>query len=73
MTFMVCSNKTLIGKFARRQWREWMQRAGAVLACRGHLLTENRNGLIVATLTTRAYGSAERHAALLMAEGLPRL
>jgi DDE family transposase len=28
-------------------------------------------GLVVSTLTTRAYGSAERHAALLMAEGLP--
>ncbi len=44
---------------------------GAVLAYRGHLLTENRNGLVVSTLTTRAYGSAERDAALLMAESLP--
>jgi transposase len=44
---------------------------GAVLAYRGHLLAENRNGLVVATMTTRAYGSAERHAALLMAEALP--
>src|SRR5207247_11313151 len=44
--------------------------AGAVLAYRGHLLTENRNGLVVSTLTTRAYGSAERDAALLMAEAL---
>lgn len=44
---------------------------GAVLAYRGHLLTENRNGLVVSALTTRAYGSAERDAALLMAEGLP--
>ena len=43
----------------------------AVLAYRGHLLTENRNGLVVSTLTTRAYGSAERDAALRMAEGLP--
>jgi hypothetical protein len=43
-----------------------------VLAYRGHLLTENRNGLVVSTLTTRAYGSAERDAALLMAEGLPK-
>jgi transposase len=42
----------------------------AVLAYRGHLLTENRNGLVVSTLTTRAYGSAERDAALLMAESL---
>jgi transposase len=47
------------------------QRTGAVQVYRGHLLTENRNGLVVSTLTTRAYGSAERHAALLMAEGLP--
>ena len=45
--------------------------SGAVLAYRGHLLTENRNGLVVSTLTTRAHGSAERDAALLMAEGLP--
>src|SRR5213080_4552571 len=45
--------------------------AGAVLAYRGHLLSENRNGLVVSTLTTRAYGSAERDAALLMAEDLP--
>src|SRR3989442_11212017 len=45
--------------------------SGAVLAYRGHLLTENRNGLVVSTLTTRAYGSAERDAALLMAEDLP--
>src|SRR4029077_8262521 len=43
---------------------------GAVLAYRGHLLTEGRNGLVVSTLTTRAYGSAERDAALLMAESL---
>jgi transposase len=45
--------------------------SGAVLAYRGHLLTENRNGLVVSALTTRAYGSAERDAALLMAEALP--
>jgi IS5 family transposase len=45
--------------------------SGAILAYRGHLLTENRNGLVVSTLTTRAYGSAERDAALRMAEALP--
>jgi transposase len=45
--------------------------SAAVLAYRGHLLTENRNGLVVSTLTTGAYGSAERDAALLMAESLP--
>ena len=43
----------------------------AVLAYRGHLLTENRNGLVVATRTTQAYGAAERDAALLMAEDIP--
>jgi len=43
---------------------------GAMLAYRGHLLTENRSGLVVSTRTTRAYGSAERDAALLMAESL---
>ena len=46
-------------------------RQGAVLAYRGHLLTENRNGLVVSTQTTQAYGSAERDAALLMAEIIP--
>jgi transposase len=45
--------------------------SAAVLAYRGHLLTENRNGLVVSTLTTGAYGSAERDAALVMAESLP--
>jgi transposase len=38
------------------------------LSYRGHLLTENRNGLVVNTRLTWAYGSAERDAALLMAE-----
>jgi transposase len=45
--------------------------SAAVLAYRGHLLTENRNGLVVSTRTTQAYGDAERHAALLMAEAIP--
>jgi transposase len=43
----------------------------ALLSYRGHLLTENRNGLVVSTRTTRAYGTAERDAALLMAEQIP--
>ena len=43
----------------------------ALLSYRGHLLTENRNGLVVSTRTTQAYGSAERDAALLMAEEIP--
>ena len=45
--------------------------SAAVLAYRGHLLTENRNGLVVSTRTTQAYGTAERDAALLMAEDIP--
>ena len=45
--------------------------SAAVLAYRGHLLTENRNGLVISALTTQAGGSAERDAALLMAEGIP--
>ena len=48
--------------------RESDVRTVVVLAYRGHLLTGNRNGLVVSTLTTRAYGSTERIAALLMAE-----
>jgi transposase len=43
----------------------------AHLSYRGHLLTENRNGLVVSTRTTQAYGSAEWDAALLMAEQIP--
>jgi IS5 family transposase len=45
--------------------------SAAVLAYRGHLLTENRNGLVMSTRTTQAYGAAERDAALLMAEDIP--
>ncbi len=45
--------------------------SSAVLAYRGHLLTENLNCLMISTLTTRAYGSAACNAALLMTEGLP--
>ena len=45
--------------------------SAAVLAYRGHLLTENRNGLVVSTRTTQAYGAAERDAALLMVEDIP--
>jgi len=35
------------------------------------LMTENRNGLVVNTLVTTAYGAAECHSGLLMAEKLP--
>jgi len=43
----------------------------AKLSYHGHLMTENRNGLVVNTCLTTAYGSAEPHAGLLMAEPLP--
>jgi hypothetical protein len=36
------------------------QGTGPVLAYRDHLLTQNHNGPVVSTLTTRAYGSAEQ-------------
>ena len=45
--------------------------SAAILSYRGHLLTENRNGLVISTRTTQAYGCAERDAALLMAEDIP--
>ena len=38
------------------------------LSYAGHLLTENRNGLVVAAELTHAYGNAETHAALTMIE-----
>src|ERR1700687_5060302 len=37
----------------------------------GHVLMENRNGLVVATRLTRATGTAERDAALEMAARIP--
>ena len=43
----------------------------AKLSYHGHRMTENRNGLVVNTCLTTAYGSAEPHAGLLMAEPLP--
>jgi transposase len=39
----------------------------------GHVLTENRNGLIVDVRTTQASGTAERDAALAMLSGKPAL
>ena len=44
----------------------------AKLSYLGHTLVENRNGLIVAAMTTHADGRAERDAALLMLHELPR-
>ena len=43
----------------------------AKLSYLGHVLMENRNGLLVQTFLTEANGRAERDAALLMAESLP--
>src|ERR1700746_1955242 len=37
----------------------------------GHVLMENRNGLLVQTFLTEATGRAERDAAMLMAEAIP--
>jgi IS5 family transposase len=43
----------------------------ARLAYQGHVLTENRNGLVVDARVTRASGTAEREAALAMIEARP--
>jgi hypothetical protein len=37
----------------------------------GHVLMENRNGLLVQTFLTEATGRAEREAAMLMVEAIP--
>jgi transposase len=46
-------------------------KAGAIPAYMGHVLTENRNGLVVDTRLTEANGSAEREAAIEMLAQLP--
>ena len=43
----------------------------AKLGYLGPVLMENRNGLLVRTMVTQADGTAERHAALLMASKIP--
>jgi len=43
----------------------------AKLSYMGHVLMENRNGLLLQTFLSEASGRAERDAALLMAEALP--
>ena len=43
----------------------------AKLSYLGHLLMENRNGLLVQTMVTEADGTAERDAGLLMASKIP--
>jgi transposase len=45
--------------------------AEARLAYLGHILTENRNGLVVNTRVTLATGTAERNAAIEMVEQIP--
>jgi len=44
----------------------------AKLGYLGHVLMENRNGLLVQTFLTEANGKAERDAAMLMVEAIPR-
>jgi len=44
----------------------------AKLSYLGHVLVENRHGLIAAAMTTQADGTAERDAALLMVDDLQR-
>jgi transposase len=46
-------------------------KAGAIPSYMGHVLAENRNGLVVDTRLTQASGSAERDAALEMLSELP--
>src|SRR6202050_3138628 len=47
------------------------KRSEAKLGYLGHVLMENRNGLLVQTFLTEANGRAERDAAMLMAEAIP--
>ncbi len=47
-----------------------MKGQGARLAYQGHVVTENRNGLVVAATLTQASGYAEREAAIAMVDGL---
>jgi hypothetical protein len=52
----------------------WTKSRGseAKLSYMGHVMMENRNGLLVETFLTEANGRAERDAALLMAEAVPQ-
>ena len=44
---------------------------GALLCYQGHVLMENRSGLVVAAVVTQAHGKAEREAALAMLNTVP--
>ncbi len=48
----------------------YRKRSGAVLYDKGHVLMENRNGLVVDAETTRVSGHAERMAAVEMIKGI---
>jgi transposase len=54
--------------------RLWTKSRGseAKLSYMGHVMMENRNGLLVEAFLTEANGRAERDAGLLMAEAVPR-
>ena len=47
------------------------KQTGAVLCYQGHVLMENRSGLVVAAVVTHADGKAERQAALAMLDAVP--
>jgi transposase len=53
--------------------RMWTKSRGseAKLSYMGHVMMENRNGLLVEAFLTESHGRAERDAALLMAEAIP--
>jgi len=46
--------------------------AAAILCYQGHVLMENRSGLVVSAVVTHATGSGEREAALAMLDVLPK-
>ena len=54
-----------------KQFRK-SQHTAAILAFQGHVLMENRSGLVVAAVVTQADGRGERAAALAMLDAIPR-
>src|ERR1019366_4538765 len=57
---------------ADAQWYKKAKGQEAKLAFLGHVLMENRNGLVVETRLTAATGTAEREAALEMIDAKPK-
>lgn len=53
-----------------RQYRK-SQNTGAIMAYQGHVLMENRSGLVVGAVVTHADGFGERAAALAMLDAVP--